>query len=177
MAAGERRPALFVIVFLLAIFLSAAVSRGAETRSSGYLVGRVGDISQTAFEVTPSFAGENVPVRLYFSNEALAPFFSLYSDSRNWNGGGFVGLTKRATFYLSTEGIPEDVSFENHTIWVEIGGIENRTVRFFPVPGEFYFRGRDVPPSVVATKAIRQTVVELPSAGRKLPVEVSVLVW
>lgn len=174
--AGTFPLAALTLVLLLILF-SAQLSRGAETSSSGYLLGRAGEVSQTAFIVTPSVTGENVPVRLYFSEPALEPFFSLVSDSKNWNGGGFVGLTRQANFYLSYKGVPESLAFENHTIWVEIGGV-NSTVRFFPVPGEFYTGGREVPPSVVATRVIRQSTLELlPGSSRRLPVEVSILVW
>lgn|GEM_PF-6350671 len=165
-----------VVLAFSILVLSIPVTESAQTFSAGYLIGRSGELSRAKFEVTPDFPGENIPVAIYFSNPGLAEYFRMESASTNWNGGGFFGLTKTQTFYLSVESVPASLSFENHTVYVEINGV-NHTVSYFPIPGDFYYGGRAPPPGVAVTRTTRQTYFVSPANMMKIPVEMGVYVW
>jgi hypothetical protein len=169
------RPAIFLLVLFAALALSSRPSESATAFSTGYLVNQAGYYSATTFTVSPSPVGEPVLVKLYFSNESLAKYFSLSSTAPGWNGAGFPSLAAPASFDLTVDGLTdESLMFQNHTIWVEVNGV-NKTLSFFPIPGIFYERGRSPPSNRAVGNGARQAALD--RGGAPVPVEVTVDVW
>jgi hypothetical protein len=158
---------------LILLLLTTLPADSATVFSTGYMINTAGGVASNDFIVQAS--GTPVPVVLYFSNSSLSKYFYMYSSDKNWNGKGFTTLSGTAKFTLESSDITdESLFFQNHTIWVEIGG-QNHTIAFFILPSTFFQRGRDPPGGVPVGSATRQAVME--RQGIRLPVEVSVGVW
>ncbi len=162
--------------FLLLAYLGgAAFGAVTSVSSKGYMISPAGEVSSTDFVVQAVGPTGMTPVRLYFSDPALAKYFSMSSESAAWNGAGFLAVNRSAAFSVHASEIDdESLFFRNHTVWVEVAGL-NRTMAFFIVPGPFISRGKIPPTGVSVGHAVRQAVMD--KDGRKIPVGVEVWVW